>query len=135
MKRKFAILLIVLPYVLEAQDLTKNNNQMNKVITSNNTELVCLLTSEELVERKEDLRKKVFSKVLKTEEASDGFVFYFESNEKLLADLFNYILAEKKCCPFFRQEVLIESDDLGIKWKVSGPNGVKDILRQIMEDG
>ncbi|MEM6525528.1 MAG: hypothetical protein AAF693_17135 [Bacteroidota bacterium] len=95
--------------------------------------LACLLTDLEFTERKNELQKKIFSRVKKMEQMEDGYLFYFEDEEDLLADLFHYILAEKECCPFFRQDISVGTDNSGITWKISGSEEVKELLRQMLE--
>lgn len=134
MKYLISWLLFVLTSVTTAaQDSipTKNEDTMN--MNSTVSGFSCLLTSSELVERKHELQQEVFSEVKKVEEVNDGFLFHFNDDEKLLSNLFYYILAEKACCPFFQQDISIGSDHSGITWKVSGKTGVKEVLQEMLE--
>ncbi len=100
-----------------------------------NTELVCTLTSAEFLERKNALQKEIFSQVRRAEELDDGYRFYFtDADDQLLPSLFQYILAEKECCPFFRHVATIEPHNGGIIWEVSGSGGAKEILTPMIEE-
>jgi len=72
--------------------------------------------------------------VKKVKESDDGYLFSFDDDEQLLPKLFGYIVAEKKCCPFFQQDVSIRSNNAGITWKVCGQDGVKQVIRQMLEE-
>lgn len=127
------LLLVLISTLTVAQDSnpTKKADTMN--INSTENSFSCLLSSTDLVKRKNVLQQEVFSKVKKIEEANDGYMFHFEDDDNLLSSLFYYILAEKACCPFFQQDIAIGSDLSGIVWKVSGENGVKEMLRETFE--
>ena len=101
-------------------------NQMNL----NEGGFTCSLTDPELVERKTVLQKEIFSKMKSIEEVDNGYLFYFNDDDvTLLPNLFQYILAEKACCPFFRQDISIGANASGITWMISGENGIKEMLR------
>lgn len=109
-------------------------NQESVDTTLSSGALVCLLTGADLIERKSALQKEVFSYIRSADEMDSGYVFHFEDNDELLLKLMDYILAEKKCCPFFRQEVIIKPNEGGISWTVSGPDGAKQMLEMLLKD-
>ncbi len=131
MKRLIPGLLLILltTAVIQAQNI--NSNTMN--INLDEGGFSCLLSNSELAERKNKLLQEVFSKVKKVEEVDDGFLFHFDDDENLLSSLFYYIMAEKACCPFFQQDISIGADHSGITWKISGKNGVKEMLKEMFE--
>ena len=123
-----SLLFMLAVATVNAQDLVKKTVIKTSAEDMNNKPMACLLTDAELAERKSTLQKEIFSKVKKAEEVSDGYQFYFDDKDSLLSDLFSYILAEKKCCPFFQQDIAIGSDSSGIIWKISGEEGIKEML-------
>jgi len=129
-----SLLLILITATSEAQDLVKMLNLDSIDMNLNDKPLVCLLTDLELVERKNELQKEIFFNVKKVEEVDDGYLFHFDDNENILSNLFYYILAEKKCCPFFQQDISIGSGNSRIVWKVSGRTGIKEMLRETFEE-
>lgn len=125
-------LILVSTLAAEAQDLSAIQNTIN--MTDMNSPLACTLTDSALAERKDALKKEVFTKVAKVEETDDGYMFHFEDKEELLPNLFHYIQAEQACCPFFQQEVTVQPHQSGIRWKVSGQTGVKELLTSMLEE-
>lgn len=133
MKRNLIISLwlILISTTVDAQNICKTTNPDTMSIKSSS--LACSLTDKGLLERKAVLQKEIFSNVKKIEEVDTGYLFYFEDVDDLLPSLFQYVLAETECCPFFEQEVLIGADNSGITWKLSGPEGVKEIVSYLVE--
>ncbi len=128
-----SVLRVLVSVVSEAQDMTEILKPDKMSLNFENA-LTCTLTSPELAKRKNELQKAIFAKVKHVSEVDDGYVFQFDDDESLLPELFHYVLAEKQCCPFFQQDISIGSHASGITWKVSGAEGVKLILEQIMEE-
>ena len=95
--------------------------------------IVCTLSEEDLILRKEALKKDLFSKVIKKEEAENGYIFYFKDEEGLLTQLTEFILFEQKCCKFFHYDLSVQSHGKGIAMKISGPLGVKMFMDDVTE--
>ncbi len=115
-----------------AQDLNFNQTTVIMDSTINSPFLVCKLTGPELQKRKTALQKEIFSNVRKLEELDDGFLFYFEDKDDFLEKLMDYTLAEKKCCPFFRIGLTIKPDSEGIELKLTGPDGAKEMMKELV---
>ena len=96
--------------------------------------LICSLSGPELIKRKAALQEEVFSNVLKTQEEETGYRFHFKFDENFLVKLTDYMLAEKKCCPFFRFELMIGEGKEGIELAVSGPEGAKAMIGDLIEE-
>ena len=65
---------------------------------------------------------------VETVEMANGFAFRFQDGTVSLAELAEWISAERKCCPFFDFE--IEQADNGPLWlKLRGKEGVKAFMR------
>ncbi len=129
-----SLMLMLSTVTVEAQDIIGKSNHDTMSKNLNDVELTCLLTDSELVQRKNELQMKVFSRVNKMDEVDDGYLFHFEDVDSLLPDLFHYVLSENECCPFFRHDVTIGSNNSGITWKVSGKEGVKEMLGLMLEE-
>ena len=129
-----SFLLICVFTAAKAQDLIpKFKEDTTMSVNLDSSPIACSLTDLELVERKNELRTNIFSKAKKMEEVDDGYLFHFDDSDKMLPVLFEYILAEKECCPFFKQDISIYPGDEGVVWKISGPEGVKDLLKDIFK--
>ncbi|MEM6805949.1 MAG: hypothetical protein AAF696_31420 [Bacteroidota bacterium] len=96
--------------------------------------LVCSLSSPELIQRKADLQREIFSQIQKVKEEEKGYRFSFAYEENFLPRLVDYMLAEKKCCPFFRFELIIEEGKEGLELVVSGPKGAKAMIAGLIEE-
>ena len=116
---------------LEAQTDLLNPDAMR---LNDDKVMACALSDPEFDKRKSELLNQVLSEVKKVTSLEDGYAFFFEDDEDLLSNLFHYIQAEKRCCPFFRQEVVIEADAQGITWTLGGGKAVKAILSEIIQD-
>ncbi len=95
--------------------------------------LACQLSGDEFQKRKAVLEEKVFSKVKKVEELEDGYAFFFEQEGDQLITVVDYMLAENKCCPFFKQDLSILPNGEGFIWKLTGSEQVKELLDDMAE--
>lgn len=109
----------------------QNTTAMEKELT-NKEGLACKLTGPELLKRKSMLQKEIFAQVLKSEEKDDGYTFYFKDDEDFLLTMMDYVLAEKKCCPFLTYQLSIQPNGEGISLSVSGPPPAKDMIRMLV---
>ncbi|MDW3649359.1 MAG: hypothetical protein R8P61_19985 [Bacteroidia bacterium] len=112
----------------QSTDSPKKSNTMDSQL------LVCKLNGPELIQRKQALQKEVFSQMISYEELDKGFLFRFDFEENFLLKLTDYMLAEKKCCPFFQYELKIRAHAEGLELRVSGEGKAKEMLRSLMED-
>lgn len=111
------------------EDSTVYENSSNQPV-----ELVCKFVGEELAEKKELLKKEIFSQVQKTEEANDGYVLYFEDKNDILLKLSDYLMIEKECCPFFTFNLNILSNSKGIALKIAGSDDAKSMLKPLVDE-
>ena len=121
---------------IAAQDYSKDlkGNSSEKNIMTDNSSLVCLLTGQELVERKEVLQKEIFSQVKKVEEIETGYIFYFKYEEEFLMKMTDYVIAENNCCPFLTFEIKLHSKD-DVELKIIGPsNEAKEMMKMAFID-
>ncbi|PCJ65571.1 MAG: hypothetical protein COA58_09175 [Bacteroidetes bacterium] len=95
--------------------------------------LVCLLTGEEQVKRKEILQKEIFSHVQKVEEIEFGYIFYFKYDETFFIKMTDYIITENNCCPFFTFETRLHSKD-DVSLKITGTKQAKEMMKAALVD-
>jgi hypothetical protein len=67
--------------------------------------IACLLSEREFAIRGEELAQGLFALVEATSELLDGFGFRFADDPAILADLLEFIAAERRCCPFLAFEL------------------------------
>ena len=101
---------------------------------TDNSSLVCLLTGQELVERKEVLQKEIFSQVKKVEEIETGYIFYFKYDEMFLMKMTDYVIAENNCCPFLTFETMFHSKDDVVLKIIGSSMQAKEMIKMILID-
>ena len=66
---------------------------------------------------------------VETVEMANGFAFRFQEGTVSLAELAEWISAERKCCPFFDFEIEQQADNGPLWLKLRGKEGVKAFTR------
>jgi len=90
--------------------------------------LTCSLTSDELLERKQELKENIFPHLTKKITLSNGYIYYFEDEPGLAENIMEFIGKEKQCCPFFRFDFSILPFKKGLAFQISGSPAVKEFL-------
>jgi len=81
----------------------------------------------ERVEREEGFAR-LFTDVEEVAELSDGFAFKFPNRDSCITRIVNVIVAERKCCPFFRFTLTFEPDGGPVWLHVLGSSEVKTFI-------
>lgn len=113
------------------ENQTKEKEAMDSTFSS--SELVCLLSGPELTKRLKSLQTKIFKRAVAIGETDKGYRLSFEDDHTFLLELMDYILAEKKCCPFLSYQLTIQENQGGVDLLISGPEGVKEFMRGMFE--
>jgi len=66
---------------------------------------------------------------VETIELANGFAFRFQDGAVSLADLAEWVSAERKCCPFFDFEIELQADNGPLWLKLRGKDGVKAFMQ------
>ena len=90
--------------------------------------IACTLTNSELQERRRDVLQKVRSAVTELRELEDGYSYCFPADDDRLVELARLINFERKCCPFLRFRLTVESGNGPIWLEMTGPEGTKEFL-------
>lgn len=93
--------------------------------------LTCSLTSDELLERKQVLKEKIFPQLIKKETLDNGYIYYFEDDQQLAEDILEFIAKEKQCCPFFKFDFSVLPFKKGLALQISGSPAIKDFLKDM----
>lgn len=80
-------------------------------------------------ERYNQLTDKFRQAGIETKELSDGYAFRLNSEAVSVAELAEWISAERKCCPFFSFEIELQRDNGPLWLKLRGADGVKAFIR------
>ena len=111
--------------VLPALQTVVVNNKHQRTISLMKT-FVCQLTSPELQKRKATIIGELKSKVVEKRELELGFSYRFRGNDENLYMVFEFIKAERQCCPFFEFQVHVGSDMVTLE--VTGEPGAKEFM-------
>lgn len=87
--------------------------------------MVCSLTDEALLDRKQELRQRIVPLIRQKIEHAHGYSFEFDAQEGLATALLGFIEAERTCCPFFHFDLSFFAFEGKIVLRISGPPGVK----------
>jgi hypothetical protein len=66
---------------------------------------------------------------VETIELANGFAFRFQDGTVSVADLAEWVSAERKCCPFFDFEIEQQADNGPLWLKLRGKEGAKAFMR------
>lgn len=95
------------------------------------TPLVCTLSQAEQAERVDDLATTLFSQATEVIERPNGYVFRFAGDDEVAAQLLAFITSERRCCAFFRFELVFEPNMGSIILVIGGAEGVKAIVEEM----
>jgi hypothetical protein len=94
---------------------------------ANELPIACNLSGSDLAKRGEEV-ERAFKGVEQIKELADGYAYRFPGNEQCAARLIEFVLAERRCCPFFTFELVFEPN-LGAIWlHLRGGQGVKEFV-------
>ncbi len=97
--------------------------------------VACSLNEGEQARRREELARDLFAFAEQVDELDDGYVWRFPGNGEWHAPLLDFVTAERRCCTFFRIELVFEPD-LGPVWlTLRGPDGTKDFIHETLAAG
>ena len=103
---------------------------MAKKSEGSNLPIACTLSSEDLARRQQVIRT-LFQKTLERRESEDGFDFTFPGGDVIVAELFDFIRFERKCCQFLSFELAFEPAEGPIHLRLLGCKDAKEAVRQI----
>ncbi len=94
--------------------------------------IVCTLTASDLANRATKFRTSLLPLVQETSELDDGFAFRFAPSDDVLRQLVDWVAVERQCCRFFRFRLTVEMDEGPIWFEMTGPDGTKELLANMM---
>ncbi len=92
--------------------------------------IACLLSEREAAIRGEELAGGLFAAVEEVAELADGFAYRFPSEGSQLEPLLEFIVAERRCCPFLTFELAFEAHDGPIWLRLRGSPQVKAFIAE-----
>lgn len=94
--------------------------------------LVCRLSETEKDQRRPQVEELFVDQLRAYRETDDGFLFEFEASDANYEGIFEFVDAERKCCPFFQFEITVEPDGGPISLEIGGSDRVKRYVEQEM---
>jgi hypothetical protein len=104
---------------------------------SENPSLACDLTAIPASEREEHVvaAPLLFKTAQEVQELPDGFAIRFPNEPGKFMEIANFIESERLCCPFFNFNLEVEPNQGPLWLRLTGGEGVKDLLQVTLFDG
>lgn len=106
------------------QNKTKPTNLMERA------QLTCKLTTPELQQRKRTVIAELKGLVKERNETTNSVRYKFESSDKNIDLVLSFMKTERLCCDFFEFQLELNSGSDFMWLELSGPDGVKDFIRE-----
>jgi hypothetical protein len=97
---------------------------------NNDIPIVCTLNDDAFRERERSVIQKLMPTVLDMTETEEGFVFRFPSDDASFRGINEFIVLERKCCPFLDFKMTVGRGNGDILLELSGGEGVKEFINQ-----
>jgi hypothetical protein len=107
----------------------QQNNTPMKDLTEQ-AKLTCKLTTPELQQRKRTVIGELKNLVKERKEDQNAVRYKFESSDNNIDLVSSFIKSERLCCDFFEFSLHIESNSEFMWLTLSGPDGVKEFIRE-----
>lgn len=92
--------------------------------------IACNLNERERGERKRAIAGDVMSGITETRELPDGYAFRFPGDDPWPERIQAFVLAERRCCPFFTFELVFEPGQGPVWPRLRGPEGTKAFVAE-----
>ncbi len=89
--------------------------------------LACSLTAPELRQRGAEITV-LADQCTGVEELADGYALVFAADAGTARALFDFVLAERECCPFFTFTLRLPSPHQALWLNIQGSEGVKEMI-------
>src|SRR5438128_11009843 len=99
--------------------------------SSNQPPIACDLTVFSLGERERHLAlsQELFAACVKMRELSDGFAFLFNGKGTWCAKIAEWVMLERRCCPFLSFELVFAGDRGPAELRLRGRHGTTELIR------
>lgn len=97
----------------------------SRAVRNGTSTVACKLLGQEFKRRKDEITNALFRHAEEIEEQEDGFAFRFAAFDPWAARIMEFISVERKCCPFFRFELIVEPNQGPVQLTLRGSDEVK----------
>jgi hypothetical protein len=105
----------------------KDYEMIEQVDAANELPIACTLSGAELAERGDEVGD-LFKAVEQVRELADGYAFRFSGSDASASSLLEFVLAERRCCPFFTFELVFEPNSGPIWVHLRGSSAIKEYV-------
>jgi hypothetical protein len=107
------------------------NNAAEQKEYAQKTVFACNMLALNAKERKRhiEVTRRLRAATKESRELPDGYGFRFSSDQSTILLVSEFIARERRCCPFFTFEMVVEPEDGPLWMRLRGTEGVKDFIR------
>jgi hypothetical protein len=91
--------------------------------------IACLLSEAEQARRGAEVAEQIFGHVIERRELDDGYAFRLPGDGEWFDRVAAFVAAERRCCPFFRFEIVSEPDAGPIWLTLRGEPDVREDVK------
>ena len=96
--------------------------------TNGGRPIACLLSEADQARRGAEIADRLFAHAAETRELADGYAARLPGGDEWFDRVAAFVAAERRCCPFFRFEIVSEPDGGPIWLSLRGEPGVKEFV-------
>ena len=93
--------------------------------------IACSLTASERVTRAEEI-DEFFAGIQQLQELPDGYALRFPGDSTWAQRVLNFIQGERSCCLFFTFELIFLPNQGPIWLHIRGPEGTKEMIKEML---
>lgn len=97
-------------------------------MSEKNIPILCTLNDAAFRERESAVLQKMKAAVVDANETDDGYAFRFHSDDDSFAMLNEFMVLERRCCPFLDFKLTLPRGWGDIHLELTGPEGAKDFI-------
>ena len=90
--------------------------------------IICTLNEAEFRERERAVLQQIKATVIDMKETDHGYVIRFPSDDASFAAVNEFIVLERRCCPFLDFQMTIPRGEGDIHLELSGADGAKEFI-------
>lgn len=94
--------------------------------------IACSLSDSAFRARRNVVVPKIVPAIIETKELENGIAFTFPASDEWLLELAQFVIFERKCCPFLNFKLIIESNQPSIWLELTGQMGTKEFIASLL---
>lgn len=102
--------------------------QETNIDANGDRQIACLLSGADQARRGAAIADQLFAHVTETRALDDGYAVRLPGGDEWFERVAAFVAAERRCCPFFRFEIVSEPDGGPIWLRLRGLPGVKEFV-------